>query len=408
MFRLGNVEFKKPILISSGPLTSKLWMLKKGEEAGFAGASIKLTFREVPFETQMRSYSLPGQVILSPVDKRFGWEECVDLLKAAKKEVSFPLFANFSALGSDLDEWSDLATTFVEAGADALELNFCCPNLDVSKAGDMQESEHAGAIIGQDPGLCRRITAAVKSCVTVPVVCKYVPNALEPRAVAKACEQGGADGLHIVGEPISGLPPVDIYDKGRPLIPLMDTVAPGSTNGSICKYNTFMTVARARSVVSIPIIASGGIDTWQDCVQMVMWGANLLAVCSAPMWFGWQVVTRMNEGIEDYLAETGRENLQELVGLSLQYLTPPDEARLVEGHAQVDPDRCIGCGRCLRPAHCEAITWDETTVTDDREDLKAIVDAEKCIRCGICARLCPVGAVSYVRDEVPTPTDAVS
>ena len=223
-----------------------------------------------------------------------------------------------------------------------------------------------------------------------------------------ACEQGGADGLHIVGEPISGLPPVDIYDEGKPLIPLMDTVAPGSTNGSICKYNTFMTVARARSVVSIPIIASGGIDTWQDCVQMVMWGANLLAVCSAPMWFGWQVVTRMNEGIEDYLAETGRENLQELVGLSLQYLTPPDEARLVEGHAQVDPDRCIGCGRCLRPAHCEAITWDETTVTDDREDLKAIVDAEKCIRCGICARLCPVGAVSYVRDEVPTPTDAAS
>ena len=408
MFRLGNVEFKKPILMSSGPLTSKLWMLRKGEEAGFGGASIKLTFREVPFETQMRSYSLPGQVILSPVDRRFGWEECVELLQAAKEEVSFPLFANFSALGSDLDEWCDLATTFVDAGADALELNFCCPNLDVSKAGDVQESEHAGAIIGQDPELCRRITAAVTSCVTVPVVCKYVPNALEPRAVAGACEAGGADALHIVGEPISGLPPVDIYDAGRPMIPLMDTVAPGSTNGSICKYNTFMTVARARSVVSIPIIASGGIDTWQDCVQMVMWGANLLALCSAPMWFGWQVVTRMNEGIEDYLAETGREDLQELVGLSLQYLTPPDEARLVEGHAQVDGERCIGCGRCLWPAHCDAIDWDETTVTEDRDDLKVVVDAEKCIRCGICARLCPVGAISYVRDEVPTPTDAVS
>jgi len=401
MLRLGDLKFDRPILMASGPLTSKLWMLKAGEEAGFGGASIKLTFREVPFESQMRSYSLPGRVILSPVDKRFNRQECVDLLEAAKDEVSFPLLANFSALGSDLDEWSDLATTFVAAGADGLELNFCCPNLDVSKVGDVQESEHAGAIIGQDPALCRRITRAVKSCVQVPVVCKYVPNAPEPRAVARACQEGGADALHIVGEPVSGLPPVDIYAEGKPLIPLMDTVAPGSTNGSICKYNTFMTVARARSVVSIPIIASGGLDTWQDCVEMVMWGANLLSVCSAPMWFGWQVVTRMNEGIEDYLTETGRESLQELVGLSLQYLTSPDQALLVEGHAQVEADRCIGCGRCLRPAHCDAITWDEATATADRDARKAVVDAEKCVRCGICARLCPVGAISYVRDEVP-------
>jgi len=401
MLRLGDLKFDRPILMASGPLTSKLWMLKAGEEAGFGGASIKLTFREVPFESQMRSYSLPGRVILSPVDKRFNRQECVDLLEAVKDEVAFPLLANFSALGSDLDEWSDLATTFVAAGADGLELNFCCPNLDVSKVGDVQESEHAGAIIGQDPALCRRITRAVKSCVQVPVVCKYVPNAPEPRAVARACQEGGADALHIVGEPVSGLPPVDIYAEGKPLIPLMDTVAPGSTNGSICKYNTFMTVARARSVVSIPIIASGGLDTWQDCVEMVMWGANLLSVCSAPMWFGWQVVTRMNEGIEDYLAETGRESLQELVGLSLQYLTSPDQALLVEGHAQVEADRCIGCGRCLRPAHCDAITWDEATATADRDARKAVVDAEKCVRCGICARLCPVGAISYVRDEVP-------
>jgi len=401
MLRLGDLKFDRPILMASGPLTSKLWMLKAGEEAGFGGASIKLTFREVPFESQMRSYSLPGRVILSPVDKRFNRQECVDLLEAVKDEVSFPLLANFSALGSDLDEWSDLATTFVAAGADGLELNFCCPNLDVSKVGDVQESEHAGAIIGQDPALCRRITRAVKSCVQVPVVCKYVPNAPEPRAVARACQEGGADALHIVGEPVSGLPPVDIYAEGKPLIPLMDTVAPGSTNGSICKYNTFMTVARARSVVSIPIIASGGLDTWQDCVEMVMWGANLLSVCSAPMWFGWQVVTRMNEGIEDYLTETGRESLQELVGLSLQYLTSPDQALLVEGHAQVEADRCIGCGRCLRPAHCDAITWDEATATADRDARKAVVDAEKCVRCGICARLCPVGAISYVRDEVP-------
>lgn len=401
MFRLGDLTFERPILMASGPLTSKLWMLQRGEEAGFGGASIKLTFRKVPFEAQMRSYSLPGQVILSPVDKRFDVQECVELLRAAKKEVSFPLFANFSALGSDLEEWCDLARTFVEAGADALELNFCCPNLDVSKPGDIYESEHAGAIIGQDPELCRRITRAVKSVVRVPVVCKFVPNALEPRAVARACEEAGADALHVVGQPISGLPPVDIYDAGRPLIPLMDTVAPGSTNGSICKYNTFMTVARAKQVVSIPIIASGGIDTWQDCIQMVMWGASLLAVCSAPMWFGWQVVTRMNEGIEDYLAETGYGSLQELVGLSLQYLRPPDEALLVEGHAEVDAERCIGCGRCLRPAHCEAITWDEATLAGDRAERKAVVDPDKCIRCGVCARLCPVGAISYVRDEVP-------
>ena len=43
-------------------------------------------------------------------------------------------------------------------------------------------------------------------------------------------------------------------------------------------------------------------------------------------------------------------------------------------------DKCIGCGRCVLPAHCEAI---------EMVDGKAVVDPEECIGCGVCIRQCP-------------------
>ena len=41
------------------------------------------------------------------------------------------LLANLGARGDEPDNWRMLAERFAEAGVDGLELNFCCPNLDV-------------------------------------------------------------------------------------------------------------------------------------------------------------------------------------------------------------------------------------------------------------------------------------
>jgi len=53
--------------------------------------------------------------------------------------------------------------------------------------------------MGQDPTVAGRVTKAVKESVHVPVVCKLTTEAADTTAVAKACEEVGADAVAIGG-----------------------------------------------------------------------------------------------------------------------------------------------------------------------------------------------------------------
>ena len=384
MIRIGELEITGPVLVGSGPLVRKVKFLKEAEANLAGAASLKLTFKELPFPSQLRTFSIPGAVMINPTDRRLVMNEAVELLIEAKKEIKMPLFANLGALGSDIKTWLELSEVFEAEGADGLELNFCCPNLDVSflQEGDYLR-EHGGAQIGQNPKQCHIITKKVKEIVRIPVVPKFLPNALDVKAVARACEDGGADGIHIVGMPVSGLPPVDVK-SGRPEVALTEGISFGASDGPISKYSTFETIARVRQAAGIPIIASGGIVDWRDGVTAIMWGASLVAVCSAVMWWGFEVVKEITQGIKNFMEEEGYEDWQEFRGKALKYLTTPDKMKLQEGAARVDEELCIGCGKCLKPGHCDAIEMKEE---------KARVDEEKCIGCGVCPGLCPVGAI---------------
>lgn len=53
--------------------------------------------------------------------------------------------------------------------------------------------------------------------------------------------------------------------------------------------------------------------------------------------------------------------------------------------AQVDQDKCTGCGLCVDACPVEAIAL---------ENDKAKVDADKCVDCGRCVEECPNEAIS--------------
>lgn len=56
-----------------------------------------------------------------------------------------------------------------------------------------------------------------------------------------------------------------------------------------------------------------------------------------------------------------------------------------ETRSSVDPERCIGCRKCLRELGCPALFL---------EDGKAMIDATLCTGCTLCEQVCPVGAIS--------------
>lgn len=389
MLRIGNIDIHKPVIVASGPLTRKLNLLQQAEQAGCDAAMLKLTFVHVPFPGQMRSFSVPGQTIVSPIDKRLNVEQGCELARQVRAETNLKVFANLGARGDQLDNWKVLAERFAAVGVHGLELNFCCPNLDTTALAT-KRTEHGGAQIGENPDACFKITEMVKKLVNLPIVCKFLPNAPDVRAIGRACQEAGADAVHVVGLPTAGLPPVDPDQPGVPDMPLVDNVAFGGSNGSICKYSTFMGIAQLARVIDIPIIASGGLENWRDFVSAVMWGASGVSLCSSIMWYGWRVVKELNEDLADYMARHGYKDWQDFRGLALPKLTTPDKIVVRPGVSRIDRELCIGCGRCTLPGHCDAI---------ELKDGKAVVDEELCIGCGVCRRLCPVGAITYENKE---------
>lgn len=80
---------------------------------------------------------------------------------------------------------------------------------------------------------------------------------------------------------------------------------------------------------------------------------------------------------------------------------PKNAVNMKNGHAEIDPDKCINCGICKKqcqyhsiihvPIPCEAVC-PVNAISKDEYGIERIND-EKCIYCGKCLLACPFGSI---------------
>ena len=108
------------------------------------------------------------------------------------------------------------------------------------------------------------------------------------------------------------------------------------------------------TISAAALIGGGGLQTWEHAVQFMMWGASLVTACTEIMWRGWDVVTKIVDGMEAFRREQGYGSYQEMAGRAVANLRPAVELETVSGAPIVDEERCSGCGLCVKPGHCFA------------------------------------------------------
>ena len=97
-----------------------------------------------------------------------------------------PVIANIG--GFTLEEYAENCRKLEDVEQAAiLEVNISCPNV------------HGGGMsFGADPSAAAEVTRAVKAVTTKPVYMKLSPNVTDIAAIAKACEDAGADGVSLI------------------------------------------------------------------------------------------------------------------------------------------------------------------------------------------------------------------
>jgi len=213
-----------------------------------------------------------------------------------------------SIFGADEREFVHLAKRMEGYGVNALELNLSCPN-----------AKGYGSQIGQSPELTKKITAAVKGAVGIPVFPKLTPNVASIAELAKAAEDGGADGICAINT-LKGMA-IDL-ELARPIL----ANKTGGYSGPGIKPVGLCAVFEIFKAVKIPLIGMGGISCGTDAAEYLMAGASALQVGTAVLVRREKTFTTLSRELDAFLRSHKYGSANELVGRAHGSVGAPAEA----------------------------------------------------------------------------------
>ena len=183
-------------------------------------------------------------------------------LPRLKEHFRKKVIANVS--GFSIDEYVRCAAKLdAQEQVGLIEVNISCPNV------------HGGGMsFGTDPAAAAEVTRAVKAVCKKPVYVKLTPNVTDIAAIARACEQAGADGLSLINTLLG----MRIDPRRRR--PLLANVT-GGLSGSAVFPVAVRIVWQVYEAVSIPIIGMGGISSAEDVIEMMLAGAAAVQIGAA-------------------------------------------------------------------------------------------------------------------------------
>lgn len=395
-----GVKCENPFFLSSSPVGSNYEMVAKAFERGWGGVFFKTIGIFIADECSPRfdnnvkegtpwiGFKNMEQISDKPLEKN------LEAMYKLKKDYPDKIMVA-TIMGSNDEEWKELARLVTQAGADLIECNFSCP----------QMTSHAmGSDVGQSPDLVRQYSKAVSGATHLPVIAKMTPNIGNMEIPAIAAIEGGAKGISAINT-IKSITNIDIENMtSMPVVNGKSSIS-GYSGAAVKPIGLrFITQMKQHPALKdIQMSGIGGIETWKDALEYILVGSHNIQVTTAVMQYGYRIVEDMISGLSYFMEEKGFNKVEDMVGLALPNIIPAEDLdRDFKIIPKIDEEKCIKCGRCYvscyDAAH-QAIDWDD-------ENRRPIIN-DNCVGCHLCLNVCPVhecitpGEVKFKEGRTP-------
>ncbi|WP_026486080.1 4Fe-4S binding protein [Caldanaerobius polysaccharolyticus] len=367
-----GLKLRSPLIAAAAGITGTVERLKKAEDNGIGAVVTKSLFQKeicrVSPTPRFKVIKHSGSTTLYSYEQasEYGPEEYAEFIYRAKSQLSIPVIASINCYTDEA--WIKYGKLVEQAGADAIELNLSCPHgVHLMSGIDVIKSMVA-------------TTKLMKNAVKIPVIPKMTPQSTNPGSDALRLDQAGADGL-VMFNRFTGLD-IDVEKE----VPVLHGGYAGH-GGPWSIMFSLRWISAVSPHIRCDISGSGGVMNGEDAVKYILAGAGTVQICSVIILNGYQVINRINKGIEKFMESKGYSSISEFKGKICSRIKSMDEVdRTQWAKAEIDMIRCTSCGLCARVCIYDGIDADEKYSVND-----------KCDGCGLCAEICPAKAISMVR-----------
>ena len=289
-----GIEMKNPVTVASGTFGygreySNFFDLSKLGGIITKGTSLKPKAGNKPSRVCETASGMLNSIGLQNPGVEYFAQNDLPFLK------SFDTAIIVNACGSSVDEYVELCKILNTLDIDGVELNLSCPNV---KEGCMA--------FGNTYEGVKRVTSEVKKVLDKPLIVKLTPNVTDIASIAKAVEDGGADGVSLINTLLAMK--IDI-DKRRPVL----ANNTGGLSGPAIKPVAVRMVYQVAQAVNIPILGMGGIIDGDDAIEFMLAGAQAVSI-GAGNFINPYTSVKTVVGIEDYMKKHNIDDINSIVG----------------------------------------------------------------------------------------------
>ncbi len=216
-------------------------------------------------------------------------------LPELRKIFHKPIIANIS--GFSIDEYAECCEKMdKQEQVEILEVNVSCPNV-----------HNGGMSFGIQPEMAAEVTRAVKAVTKKPVFIKLSPNVTDIVAIAKACEEAGADGICLINT-LLGMRIDTLRRK-----PVIANKMGGFSGPAVFPVAVRM-VYQVSKACEIPVMGCGGVESASDVIEMMMAGATAVQVGAANLKNPY-ACKEIIEALPREMERLGIERLSDIIGI---------------------------------------------------------------------------------------------